>query len=135
MILLELTPQMLASDTPPNRLEQAKRKLLDLLQARRDAQTAIVVFAGSAHPLVLLSDALAPSRNLLESRYQGVGTAGEHDDGGLRIAAGRGAGGGRAVWAVPAGGGGGAGGGRGGRAEGPARGRSGVGGGRDRDRR
>ncbi|WP_172149263.1 VWA domain-containing protein [Pseudomonas tumuqii] len=67
VILLELTPQMLASDTPPNRLEQAKRKLLDLLQARRDAQTAIVVFAGSAHTLVPLSDDLATSRNLLES--------------------------------------------------------------------
>jgi Ca-activated chloride channel family protein len=65
--MLELTPQMLASDTPPNRLEQAKRKLLDLLQARRDAQTAIVVFAGSAHTLVPLSDDLATSRNLLES--------------------------------------------------------------------
>src|SRR3990167_6874187 len=34
---------------------------------RRDAQTAIVVFAGSAHTLVPLSDDLATSRNLLES--------------------------------------------------------------------
>lgn len=67
VVLLELTPQMLASDTPPNRLAQAKRKLLDLLQARRDAQTAIVVFAGSAHTLVPLSDDLATSRNLLEA--------------------------------------------------------------------
>ncbi|MDA7088495.1 VWA domain-containing protein [Pseudomonas sp. SA3-5] len=67
VIMLELTPQMLASDASPNRLEQAKRKLLDLLQARRDAQTAIVVFAGSAHTLVPLSDDLATSRNLLES--------------------------------------------------------------------
>lgn len=67
VILLELTPQMLAGDASPNRLEQAKRKVLDLLQARRDAQTAIVVFAGSAHTLVPLSDDLATSRNLLES--------------------------------------------------------------------
>lgn len=67
VVLLELTPQMLAGDTAPNRLELAKRKLLDLLQARRDAQTAIVVFAGSAHTLVPLSDDLATSRNLLES--------------------------------------------------------------------
>ncbi|MDX1368996.1 VWA domain-containing protein [Pseudomonas sp.] len=67
VIMLELTPQMLASDSSPNRLEQAKRKLLDLLQARRDAQTAIVVFAGSAHTLVPLSDDLATSRNLLEA--------------------------------------------------------------------
>nr|WP_207202223.1 MULTISPECIES: tetratricopeptide repeat protein [unclassified Pseudomonas] len=67
VVLLELTPQMLASDVPPNRLEQARRKLLDLLQLRSDAQTAIVVYAGSAHTLVPLSDDLATSRNLLEA--------------------------------------------------------------------
>ena len=67
VVLLELTPQMLASDVPPNRLEQARHKLLDLLQARSDAQTAIVVYAGSAHTLVPLSDDLATSRNLLDA--------------------------------------------------------------------
>ena len=67
LVLLELTPQMLATDGPPNRLEQARRKLLDLLEARRDAQTAIIVYAGSAHSLVPLSDDLATSRNLLEA--------------------------------------------------------------------
>lgn len=67
LVLLELTPQMLATDAPPNRLEQARRKLLDLLEARRDAQTAIIVYAGSAHSLVPLSDDLATSRNLLEA--------------------------------------------------------------------
>ncbi|EGH48590.1 TPR repeat-containing von Willebrand factor, type A, partial [Pseudomonas syringae pv. pisi str. 1704B] len=51
VVILELTPQMLATDTPPTRLEQARRKLLDLLQKRSDAQTAIVVYAGSAHTL------------------------------------------------------------------------------------
>jgi Ca-activated chloride channel family protein len=67
VVMLELTPAMLAGDAPPNRLEQAKRKLLDLLEARGDAQTAIVVFAGSAHTLVPLSDDLATTRNLLEA--------------------------------------------------------------------
>jgi len=67
VVLLELTPEMLAGDVPPNRLEQARRKLLDLLQVRSDAQTAIVVYAGSAHTLVPLSDDLATSRNLLEA--------------------------------------------------------------------
>ncbi|MGV8842394.1 MAG: VWA domain-containing protein [Pseudomonas sp.] len=67
VVLLELTPAMLASDIPPTRLEQAKRKLLDLLQARSDAQTAVVVFAGSAHTLVPLSDDLATIRNLLDA--------------------------------------------------------------------
>ncbi|AYC33491.1 VWA domain-containing protein [Pseudomonas cavernae] len=67
VVLLELTPEMLAGDAPPTRLEQARRKLLDLLEARRDGQTAIVVYAGSAHTLVPLSDDLATSRNLLEA--------------------------------------------------------------------
>ena len=67
VILLELTPQMLAEDAAPNRLEQARRKILDLLEHRRDSQTAIIVYAGSAHTLVPLSDDLATSRNLLEA--------------------------------------------------------------------
>ena len=66
LIVLELTPQMLATDGRPNRLEQARRKVFDLLEARRDAQTAIIVYAGSAHSLVPLSDDLATSRNLLD---------------------------------------------------------------------
>ena len=67
VVLLELTPEMLATDVQPNRLEQARRKLFDLLQNRSDAQTAIVVYAGSAHTLVPLSDDLATSRNLLDA--------------------------------------------------------------------
>ncbi|MGA3798723.1 tetratricopeptide repeat protein [Pseudomonas fluorescens] len=67
VVILELTPEMLATDVTPNRLEQARRKLLDLLQIRSDAQTAIVVYAGSAHTLVPLSDDLATSRNLLDA--------------------------------------------------------------------
>ncbi|WP_416423194.1 VWA domain-containing protein [Pseudomonas sp. App30] len=67
VVMLELTPDMLATDVAPSRLEQARRKLLDLLQARRDSQTAIIVYAGSAHVLVPLSDDLATSRNLLDA--------------------------------------------------------------------
>lgn len=67
VILLELTPQMLAEDSAPNRLEQARRKILDLLEHRRDSQTALVVYAGSAHTLVPLSDDLGTTRNLLEA--------------------------------------------------------------------
>ncbi|WP_409487818.1 tetratricopeptide repeat protein [Pseudomonas promysalinigenes] len=67
VILLELTPQMLAEDVTPNRLEQARRKILDLLEHRNDSQTALVVYAGSAHTLVPLSDDLSTTRNLLEA--------------------------------------------------------------------
>ncbi|NWE50079.1 tetratricopeptide repeat protein [Pseudomonas gingeri] len=67
VVLLELTPDMLATDVLPNRLEQARRKLFDLLRARSDAQTAIIVYAGSAHTLVPLSDDMGTSRNLLDA--------------------------------------------------------------------
>ncbi|OWJ91878.1 hypothetical protein B6S59_22560 [Pseudomonas sp. A46] len=67
VVMLELTPAMLATDIAPSRLEQAKRKLRDLLDARRDAQTAIIVYAGSAHSLVPLSDDLMTSLNLIDS--------------------------------------------------------------------
>lgn len=67
VVMLELTPEMLATDKSPNRLEQARRKLYDLLQSRSDAQTAVIVYAGSAHTLVPLSDDLATSHNLLDA--------------------------------------------------------------------
>ncbi|MBS5839225.1 MAG: VWA domain-containing protein [Pseudomonas sp.] len=67
VVMLELTPEMLATDSSPTRLEQARRKVYDLLQNRSDAQTAVIVYAGSAHTLVPLSDDLATSRNLLEA--------------------------------------------------------------------
>ncbi|MNZ51916.1 Tetratricopeptide repeat protein [compost metagenome] len=67
VVIVELTPEMLATDLAPSRMEQVRRKLLDLLQARSDAQTAIVVYAGSAHTLVPLSNDLATARNLLEA--------------------------------------------------------------------
>ncbi|MHB0764528.1 VWA domain-containing protein [Stutzerimonas sp. NM35] len=69
VILLDLTPAMLAADVRPSRLEQAKHKILDLLQARQDAQTAVVVFAGSAHTLVPLTRDLATTQNLLDALH------------------------------------------------------------------
>lgn len=67
VVLLEVTPAMLAADVAPNRLEQAKRKLLDLLRARADAQTAVVAYAGSAHTLVPLTNDIATTQNLLDA--------------------------------------------------------------------
>ena len=49
VIVLDLSSSMLAQDIKPNRLTQAKRKTLDILQHRKEGQTALVVFAGNAH--------------------------------------------------------------------------------------
>lgn len=65
IIVLELTPELYATDAAPNRLTQAKHKILDLLHIRQGAQTGIVVFAGSAHTLLPLSSDTATTQNLL----------------------------------------------------------------------
>lgn len=81
VVLLQMTPSMLAGDVAPNRLEQAKHKLLDLLAARQEAQTAVVVYAGSAHVLVPLSDDLGTTRNLLDALQPSImPTAGQRAD-------------------------------------------------------
>lgn len=67
VIVLDLSPSMLAQDVPPSRLQVAQFKILDLLAARREGYTALVVYAGSAHVVAPLSDdantlaALVPS--------------------------------------------------------------------------
>lgn len=66
VVLLDTTPAMLAADVRPSRLEQAKHEILDLLQNRQDAQTAVVAFAGSAHTLVPLTNDIATTKNLLD---------------------------------------------------------------------
>lgn len=66
VVLLDTTPAMLAADVRPNRLEQAKHEILDLLETRQDAQTAVVAFAGSAHTLAPLTNDIATTQNLLD---------------------------------------------------------------------
>ncbi|QLF94776.1 tetratricopeptide repeat protein [Pseudomonas sp. ABC1] len=66
VVLLETTSSTLATDVPPNRLVQARHKLIDLLRSRQDAQTAIIAYAGSAHTLVPLSDDLTTAQHLLD---------------------------------------------------------------------
>src|SRR5690554_4491393 len=67
VIALELTPEMLAEDLAPSRLDQAQEKINNLLKERDAAYTALVVYAGSAHTLVPLSNDLLTSQNLLQA--------------------------------------------------------------------
>jgi len=67
VVVLGLTPDLLATDVTPNRLLAVQRKLQDLLKARQDGETAIVVYAGSAHTLVPLTDDLPTMDNLLQA--------------------------------------------------------------------
>lgn len=55
VILLKLSPSMEASDVQPSRLERAKFKIRDLLEAREGAASALIVYSGSAHLVMPLT--------------------------------------------------------------------------------
>jgi Ca-activated chloride channel family protein len=56
VIALDLSRSMDAIDVQPSRLERAKQKLRDLLALRDGARSALVVYAGTAHTVLPLTD-------------------------------------------------------------------------------
>ncbi len=56
IVVLDLTRSMNATDVKPSRLVRATRKLVDLLEARDEGVTGLVVFAGDAHTVSPLTD-------------------------------------------------------------------------------
>jgi Ca-activated chloride channel family protein len=49
VIVLKVTPTMLAQDIQPSRLERATQKIHDLVELRPGAKTALIAYSGSAH--------------------------------------------------------------------------------------
>ncbi len=66
-IILDLSKSMDQTDIQPSRLERAKQKIHDLLQVRRGSKTAIVVYAGSSHLAVPLTNDPRVIENLLSA--------------------------------------------------------------------
>ena len=56
VVVLKVTPSMLATDIAPTRLERARQKIRDLMALRTGARTALVAYAGTAHRVVPLTD-------------------------------------------------------------------------------
>ena len=56
IIVLDLSQSMMATDIQPNRLERAKFKINDLLDANPRARTALIGFAGTAHIIIPLTN-------------------------------------------------------------------------------
>ena len=56
VILLDLSQSMMAVDVQPNRLERAKFKIQDFIEADPEARVALVGYAGTAHTIVPLSN-------------------------------------------------------------------------------
>ena len=55
-VVLNLSKSMESTDIAPSRLERAKQKILDLLNTRAGARTALIAYAGSAHRVVPLTE-------------------------------------------------------------------------------
>ena len=55
VILLDLSQSMLATDIQPTRLERAKFKIQDFLEAKPGALTALIGYSGTAHTIVPLT--------------------------------------------------------------------------------
>jgi Ca-activated chloride channel homolog len=56
VIAVDLSESMSGQDLQPDRLQRARAKILELVQARGDAYTALVAYAGSGHTVLPLSD-------------------------------------------------------------------------------
>ena len=57
-IIVKVTPEMLAMDIQPTRLQRGVIKIQDLLEIRKDTRTGLIAYAGSAHLVMpLTSDA------------------------------------------------------------------------------
>ncbi|WP_299944123.1 VWA domain-containing protein [uncultured Microbulbifer sp.] len=65
VILLDLSPSMMATDLSPNRLTRARLKILDILRQRKDGLTALVAYAGEAHIVTPLTEDTATIANLV----------------------------------------------------------------------
>jgi Ca-activated chloride channel family protein len=56
VLVLDLSPSMLAQDLNPDRLTRAKYKLIDVLRQQADGQAALIAYAGDAHTVSPLTD-------------------------------------------------------------------------------
>ena len=56
IVILDLSPSMLAEDIVPSRLVRARYKLIDILDKRSEGYTALVVYSGSAHVVSPLTE-------------------------------------------------------------------------------
>lgn len=65
VILLDLSPSMLAEDVKPSRLLRARLKIADLLAQRQEGLTALVAYAGEAHVVTPLTDDIQTINSLL----------------------------------------------------------------------
>ena len=70
VIILDASESMDQSDIQPSRLERSKQKIQDLLELRKGSKAALIVFAGSAHTVLPLSN----DKDILINYLQAINT-------------------------------------------------------------
>lgn len=65
VVVLDQSVGMFATDIEPNRQTAARRKLTDLLEQRREGQTALIVYSAQAHMVSPLTEDTAPIKNMV----------------------------------------------------------------------
>ncbi|WP_270727598.1 vWA domain-containing protein [Shimia sp. Alg240-R146] len=87
VVALEVSRSMEAPDLPPSRLERAKFKILDLVQARAGARTGLIAYGGTAHQVAPLTEDPNVLRVMLEALSPAVmPTPGENATDALALA-------------------------------------------------
>ncbi len=64
-IVIKVTPEMLAQDIQPSRLQRSVLKIHDLLDLKKDVRTGLIAYAGSAHLVMPLTSDAGIINNLL----------------------------------------------------------------------
>ncbi|MFT6033181.1 MAG: Ca-activated chloride channel family protein [Arenicella sp.] len=72
VLVLDLSPSMLAKDLTPDRLSRAKFKLIDVLRQQADGQVALIAYAGDAHTVSPLTDDPRTIQSLLPALHPNV---------------------------------------------------------------
>ncbi|MCE5294817.1 MAG: tetratricopeptide repeat protein [Chlamydiales bacterium] len=78
IIALDLSAAMNAADIKPSRLQASLYKLTDLLNARTEGQTALIVFSGDAFVVTPLTDDTAMIKSLLQALQTNIMPTGGH---------------------------------------------------------
>ena len=72
IVVLDLSPSMLAQDIAPDRITRARLKLIDFLRLRTDGETALIVYAGDPHRVSPLTDDTSNIEALVPSLHPGI---------------------------------------------------------------
>ena len=88
VIVQDLSLSMYSTDLNPSRIVRAQRKLIDILNSRKqEGQTALVVYAGSAHTVTPLTDDVATISNMVSALDPNImPLLGSNPEEGIRLA-------------------------------------------------